>query len=123
MIEHIVCQKDWIDIFSALLTPVIVVLGGYIALRQWLTSKDKLKFELYDKRYAVFENITGFIASILRSGSVTKGADIQFLRDTKQVVFLFDDKIKKLTDEMYRKAIDLERLIKAQDKATAARSS
>src|SRR3972149_3544918 len=95
MIDHMAPQKDWIDVLSALLTPTIAILGIYIAFRQWLTNKNNIKFNLFDKRYIVFENIKKFIASILSSGRVEDGADIQFLRDTKSVAFLFDDEIAK----------------------------
>jgi len=58
MINCIPPQRDWIDIFAALLTPAIAILASYIAVRQWLTNKNKLKLDLFDKRYAVFEAIT-----------------------------------------------------------------
>ena len=111
-------QKDWIDILSALLTPSIAILGIYIALRQWFTSKNNLKLELFDKRYIVFENIKKFIASILSTGRIEEGASIQFLRDIKSVAFLFDDEIAKLTDEMYKKAIELDAFVKTEKMST-----
>jgi len=118
MIDHMAPQKDWIDVLSALLTPTIAILGIYIAFRQWLTNKNNLKFNLFDKRYIVFENIKKFIASILSSGRVEDGADIQFLRDTKSVAFLFDDEIAKIIDEMYKKANKLHALIKTEKTST-----
>ena len=117
-IDCMVTQKEWIDIFSALLMPTIAILGIYIAIRQWLTNKNKLKLELFDKRYRVFENIMKFIASILSSGRVEEGAAIHFLRDTKVVAFLFDNKIKKLTDEMYTKANKLAALTRTEKTIT-----
>lgn len=113
-----ISPKDWIDLFSALLMPTIAILGIYIGIRQWFTNKNKLKLELFDKRHKVFEDITKFMASILTSGRVEEGSDIQFLRDTKSVVFLFDENITKLRDEMYKKAISLEALIKTEKTST-----
>jgi hypothetical protein len=103
-------DKDWIDIFSALLTPTVAILGIYIAVQQWLTNRRRLKLELFDRCYEVFEKIKKFIASILTSGRVEEGADIQFLRDTKSALFLFDDKIVKLASEIYERAIRLHAL-------------
>jgi hypothetical protein len=58
---------DWIDVLSALLTPTIAILGIYIAYQQWRTNKNRLKLELFDKRYEIFTNIKKFIANILTS--------------------------------------------------------
>ncbi len=108
--------RDWIDIFTALLTPTIAVLGAYIAWQQWRTNRNKLKIDLFDKRHQVFENIKKFIASILTSGRVEDGADIQFLRDTKSARFLFEDNtdILNLVDEIYKKAVALDTLQKTE---------
>jgi len=107
-------QKDWIEILSALLTPTIAILGIYIAYQQWRTNRNRLKLELFNKRYEIFTNIKKFIANILSSGLVAQGADIQFLKDTKSVAFLFDDNIANLTNEMYKMANKLHALEKTQ---------
>ena len=44
-------SKDWIDISSALLTPVVAIFGCLIAYRQWTTSEKQRKQDLFDKRY------------------------------------------------------------------------
>lgn len=103
-------DRNWVDVLSALLTPTIAIFGIYIALQQWLTNRKRLKLELFERRYEVFEKIKQFIANILTSGRVEEGADIQFLRDTKAALFLFDEKIVELTTEMYKKAIRLHAL-------------
>jgi hypothetical protein len=105
-------SRDWIDILAALLTPTIAILGAYIAWQQWRTNRNKLKLDLFDKRFQVFENIKKFIASILTSGRVEDGTEFQFLRDTKSVRFLFQDDatILNLIDEIYKKAIKLHTL-------------
>src|SRR4030042_2233781 len=107
-------EKDCIDILSALLTPTIAILGIYIAYQQWRTNKNRLKLELFEKRYEIFSSIKKFIANILSSGLVEQGAGIQFLRDTKSVVFLFDENIAKLTTEMYKMANKLHALEKTE---------
>lgn len=99
-----------IEIFSALLTPIIAVLGVYIAYQQWRTNNLKLKHELFDRRYECYEKIYEFIANILITGSVPHNADLEFLRNTKAVTFLFDDQIKEFVDSVYRKSVELHSL-------------
>lgn len=43
--------KDWVDVFSALLTPTVAILAVYIALQQWQTQEKQRKQDLYEKRY------------------------------------------------------------------------
>ena len=107
-------EKDCIDILSAMLTPTIAILGIYIAYQQWRTNKNRLKLELFEKRYEIFMSIKKFIANVLSSGIVEPGADIQFLRDTKSAGFLFDENIANLTTEMYKMANKLHSLEKTE---------
>lgn len=110
------CIRELIDILAALLTPIIAILLVYIAWQQWNTNRNKLKLDLFDRRFQILENVRKFIASILTSGTVEHGPDIQFLRDTKSARFLFQDdaKILSLTKEIYDKAIELQTLIEKQ---------
>ena len=43
--------KDWIDIFSAFLTPFVALITVYIAYQQWQTNERKRKQDLFDIRY------------------------------------------------------------------------
>lgn len=120
MNDCITCSRDWIDILTALLTPTIAILGIYIAYQQWYTNRNKLKIDLFDKRFQIFESIKKFIANILTSGKVEDGDAIQFLRDIKSVRFLFEDNadILKLTNEIYTKANKLHALEKTESKSS-----
>ena len=44
-------SKDWIDIFSALLTPVVAIFATYIAYQQWKTTEIERKQKLFEMRY------------------------------------------------------------------------
>jgi len=105
-----------IDFFSGLLTPTIAVLAAYIAWQQWRTNHLRLKHELFNRRYELYEVITSFISGIVTRGSVQPNADAQFLRDTKTVTFLFDKRIQAFIEEIYRKAVDLYALHTMQDR-------
>jgi predicted nucleotidyltransferase len=94
---------------TAVITAAIAALVGFITLRQWLTDRARLKHELFDRRYQIYETIAAFPADILVAGSVQPGADIQFLRDTKLAYFAFgcDDAVKRVVDQLYKLAVDL----------------
>ena len=61
-------SKDWTDYLAALLTPTIAVLGSLVAYLQWRTNSNRLKHELFERRYEQFMVISDFLASIMASG-------------------------------------------------------
>lgn len=51
------CINDpvWVRYFIALTTPLIAIITVYIAYKQWKTANNKLNFDLYSKRFALYE--------------------------------------------------------------------
>ena len=103
-------NKDWIDLLTALLTPVIALAAIWIARRQSKINRNRLKLELFDRRFEVYSKVAAFLSQIMIDGKVQDGADMEFLRNTKTASILFDDKIKDLISEIYSKAVRLHAL-------------
>jgi hypothetical protein len=104
------CIDQIIEASKALLTPVIAIVAVYVAWQQLNANRRKLKLDLFEKRYAIFEKIGEFIGSILTSGRVQEGGEIQFLVDTKAVGLLFGAEISQFVSDIYRKAVHLHAL-------------
>jgi hypothetical protein len=104
------CLEQAIELSKALLTPVIAILAVCIAWQQLKTNRRKLKLDLFEKRYTVFEKIGEFIGSILASGRVGPGKDVQFLVDAKAAGLVFGDDISAFVSEVYKKAVHLHAL-------------
>ncbi|SDI57591.1 hypothetical protein SAMN04487926_119133 [Paraburkholderia steynii] len=49
---------QWATYVSALNLPVIAGFGAWIGYRQWWTARDKLKFDLFDRRMSVYQAAT-----------------------------------------------------------------
>lgn len=107
-------QRDWIDVLSALLTPAIAFFAIVVAGMQWRINHKRLKNEYFDRRIAVYEAIAAYISNILTSGAIKNNAETKFLRDTKNVFFLFGSDIRTFIDEIYKKSTDLYALQKMQ---------
>ena len=107
-----------IDFFSGLLTPIIAVLAAYIAWQQWRTNDLRLKHELFDRRYDLYVKITSYLATILTTGRVEPNSEMQFLRDTKAVDFLFDKRIHDFVHEIYSNAVKLYTLNTMENRLT-----
>ncbi|USR41211.1 hypothetical protein L1F06_007190 [Ectopseudomonas hydrolytica] len=94
------------------LTILVSILVAFVAWREWFTNKQRLKHELFDRRYSVYEQITSFMASIVIEGGVPPNKDIEFLQKTKQAYFVFGcaSWVKYLVDDIYKKAVTLQAL-------------
>lgn len=99
------CEKDWIDVSTALLLPTIAILGSTIAFLQWRINKTRLNHELFDRRFLVFEASTNFIYAVLRDTSVKDDDRYLFLTATKGAMFLFKPDIVSYLDTLHKNAV------------------
>lgn len=102
------CDKDWIDLVAALSIPVIATIAAYVAWQQWKINERRLKHELFDRNFKVYDAILRFIGSVMASGKANDEHLSEFNRETRAAKFLLDDEIVQLIDELYEKAIDLQ---------------
>lgn len=91
--EHVITiaqgSKDWVDYFSALLTPVIAVIGVAVGLNQWHTNRNRLKHELYQRRYAQFEAVTRLLGTAVAQGFVQPSDETDYHTGTRGVSFTY----------------------------------
>ncbi|WP_285339580.1 hypothetical protein [Vibrio parahaemolyticus] len=97
--------KPLLDFFTALTTPSIAILGGYIAYQQHKTNKMALKKDLFDRRYAVFECVYDFVMVVVEWKGISKEQRERFISGTKGVEFLFDEEIKLYVDEIWERSL------------------
>jgi hypothetical protein len=97
---------------TAFVTASVAVLVFLITWGQWVTNRARLRHELFDRRYAMYEQIAAFISEILTSGRVPQGEPESFSRRTKTAYFVFacDNEVKSLIGEIYNKAVELHTL-------------
>lgn len=86
--------KDWLDYISAF-TPILVALFvAYIAYRQWRIAQQKLRLDLYNKRFAIFETTLHMFQELLGGTSLTvdqfDSLHRQYITAMIEAKFLFD---------------------------------
>src|SRR3954454_23451581 len=96
-------RQLYLDIVSALtaLIPIaIAALGGLIAWRQWRTNQrqaatnhHRLKLDLFDRRFEVYEATHTFLQNIIADIGVDLDRIREFRRRTGKAVFLFPDEL------------------------------
>jgi hypothetical protein len=90
------------------ITPIgIGAFAGYIAWRQWRTSKLNLSLNLFDRRFKVYEATKKMFDDITNHVDVPSESMKQFLTDTAQARFLFPKKLMEYLDTLRSYASDL----------------
>lgn len=99
---------DWVDYLSALLTPTIAIVGVAIGLLQWKTNRNRLKHELFDRRYKQFEAVRDFLGSIRGSGRAVDNIQADFFSKTRGLRFTYDQTLADYIEaNIWRPAVDL----------------
>lgn len=110
-------DKDLFDILQALLTPVIAIIAVRIGYLQYKHSREKLRLDLYNKRFAVFSAARNFLSAIVREGVPSQATTSRFSIDSAEAQFLFAsdiiDFLESLLKEGYR-AQDLQRRLRGE---------
>ncbi len=75
--EH---SRDWIDVFQALLTPTIALIAVGIGIAQWWTARNKLKLDLFDRRWAVYMATRDLLTEIFTHGRSNMDAEQKYLQ-------------------------------------------
>lgn len=102
-------EPHWTAYLSALLTPTVAVLGTLVAFQQWRTARNKLKFDLFQRRLLVYEATQSFLASVFSSGKVTDEALAKYASGVAEARWLYGSSISTyLNENVWRKAIDLQ---------------
>lgn len=88
--------------------PIVAIIGLLIAYRQWRTAKDKLKHDLFDRRFSVFEATRNLFTSIMMSKD-SKGNELAILSyKASEAKWLFNQEISKYLTMLSEKAFELD---------------
>ena len=97
-----------LNLLTSMIPIALAILGGYIAVRQYITSKQKLKLDLFDKRFGIFQAAKTYIGQVLTSDYTDKQVQREFLIATQGARFVFDKNIRSYIDCIWDKSMDLE---------------
>jgi len=71
-------------------TVLIGIAGSFIARRQWLTANEKFRFDLFEKRYEIYQSVDASLSSLIQQGDDNIGmGDIKNLERRITDVHLF----------------------------------
>jgi len=111
-VTAVICGSSLWSVLSGLLTPLLAVIAGYIAYRQWRTAHHRLRFDLFDRRLAIHSVARELIAIITISGGVKMQDYVRLNAGTRQARWLLDKGMQDYFDnEMLPKVARLKSLV------------
>jgi hypothetical protein len=106
---------QYINITAALLAPIVAIFLAWLAYEDYRTKNEQFKLDLYDRRYIVYKAIENLLRDIMRDGKVVSRSMNQFIADTNERDFLFDEEIPIYINGLRKKAIRLQYLERMLD--------
>ncbi|MFM0382746.1 hypothetical protein [Paraburkholderia dipogonis] len=100
-------QSSWLtvaQVSAAALSPVIAVVGGWIAWQQVRINHNKLKLERFDKRFEIYEAAMSFTAKVSSAGGLQNELAQEFQMKTQAARFLINKELSDYLDEILMNA-------------------
>jgi len=101
-------DPHWTAYFSALLTPVVAVFGCIVTWRQYRIAQNKLKLDLFEKRFAVYNTARNMLGEIMIKGKLTDEGLYKYSAGIREAKWLMNDDVANyLSEELWDHAVDL----------------
>lgn len=94
----------------AWLTVITAAVALWIAYQQYQTNRAKLRLDLYDRRFRVFDAVGTLLATVYRDADVDIAAISKFTVLTNEAVFLFGPEVPAYLHELRTNAVKLRAL-------------
>ena len=94
---------------TAFFVPTVALIATVIAHQQSRTARNKLKFDLFDKRMAVYDCVREALGNAATHGNLSQEQQIVFLSSIQPAKWLFGPEVAMyLEKELWHKIVDLE---------------
>jgi len=99
------------DALIPYLAPWATVIVGLsvacIAFQQWRVARNKLRMDLFDRRYKIYEATRKFLTEILRSASFDDSHLFEFYAGSSDAEFLFRSDVVDYLSHIRKRAVDM----------------
>jgi hypothetical protein len=96
-----------VTLLFSIATLFLSVAVGVIAWQQWRVADNKLRLELFDRRYKVYDATRKFLALILREATFTDSQLFEFYGGTSDAQFLFGADVVDYLEQIRNRAVDM----------------
>lgn len=78
---------------SRLFIPIIAVIGIYIVWQQFITNREKVRLELYDKRFKIYDTLVNCLYDFLYGENFDNKDYVRFITACNEAEFLVPNRI------------------------------
>jgi hypothetical protein len=97
----------WLAALAQLGTLIIGVAVVVIAWQQRQIARNKLRLDLFDRRYKIYDATRKFLGTILREATFTDAELFEFYAGTSDTEFLFGSDIVDYLEQIRKRALDM----------------
>ena len=94
-------------VFQGLTTLLIAAIVAYIMRQQHKTDKDKLRYDLYDRRLKIFQGTMVLLGRVVVQKKLNIENIDQFNRERAEAIFLFEKDVTDYLTTIDRNCLDL----------------
>ena len=94
--------------FFSIATLFLSIAVVVIAWQQWRVADNKLRLDLFDRRYKVYDATRKFLAIIIRDATFTDSQLFEFYGGTSDAEFLFRADVVEYLSQIRNRAIDMQ---------------
>jgi hypothetical protein len=91
--------------YLAVLVAAIVAWHGY---QQHRLERERFKLDLFEKRFGIYRATQKLLGIIGQKAAISLQELFEYVRDTQDAVFLFDQEIVDYLTALYKKGVDLQ---------------
>lgn len=104
-------QLGILSISPSILGPLATMLVGisiaFIAWQQWQVARAKLRLDLFDRRYKIYDSTRKFVALTMRDANFSDSQLFEFFAGTSDAAFLFDADVFDYLKQIGKRAVDM----------------
>ena len=93
---------------ATLATLFVGLAAAFIGWQQWLVASNKLRLELFDRRYRVYVAAKNFLWAVQRRGDLDDSLLFEFNAGVSDAAFFFDSDVVGYLVELRKRAVDLQ---------------
>jgi len=97
----------WTAYVTVVVVPIIAIIGAWIAFRQSQIARNKLKLDLYDRRFEVYQTVQKTLGVITVQGKLGLGDEGMYLSGIQTAKWLFGPEVVAyLETELWQEIVD-----------------
>ncbi len=94
-------------VLAPIATLVVGLVAAYIAYQQHVVARNRLKLDLFDRRYKIYDATRRFLSVIIQRASFEDKDLFEFYAATSDAAFLFPEEVEVFLRDLSKRALDM----------------